>query len=192
VNKSRTKFPIAIRLSVEIFWLLGAVRRSADALLSPPRGLSLRFQVKRHPAVSMPFMARSNPRDRVGNLRDEVRGFLDAREQERTAAARLAALRCICGLDFAALLKADAATQAVAINRIDRLAERERMKGLAGHWSYDLNRHIALKQAVEQLRSMTENRPERTKDSKRPATNSKRRPKAPSRIEHRIGRIRQS
>ncbi len=30
--------------------------------------------------------------------------------------------------------------------RLERLLERERLKGLNRHWSYDLNRHIALKQ----------------------------------------------
>lgn len=32
------------------------------------------------------------------------------------------------------------------LRRIDRMISRERQKGIGGHWSYDLNRHIALKQ----------------------------------------------
>ncbi len=32
------------------------------------------------------------------------------------------------------------------LRRIDRLVERERLRGFNRHWSYDLNRHIALKQ----------------------------------------------
>jgi hypothetical protein len=125
------------------------------------------------------------------NLKNEVRDFLDAGEQARAVAAQLAALQCICGLDLAAILKADRAARTSALNRIDRLAERERIKGLAGHWSYDLNRHIALKQAAERLRGTIEDRPARSpENSKRSATNVKRRPKAPSGNKVRIGRIR--
>jgi hypothetical protein len=108
------------------------------------------------------------------NLRDEVRDFLNAGEMARANAAQLAALQCVCGLDLTATMKADAATRTAALNRIGRLAERERMKGLAGHWSYDLNRHIALKQAADRLRGIVDNTPARS------STNSKRRPKAPS------------
>ena len=33
--------------------------------------------------------------------------------------------------------------------RLRRALRAERSRGRAGHWSYDLNRHIALKQAYE-------------------------------------------
>jgi hypothetical protein len=32
------------------------------------------------------------------------------------------------------------------------MIERERQRGIRKHWSYDLNRHIALKQALDKLR----------------------------------------
>jgi hypothetical protein len=35
--------------------------------------------------------------------------------------------------------------------RLERRIERERLRGAARHWSYDLNRHIALKQALDLL-----------------------------------------
>lgn len=35
--------------------------------------------------------------------------------------------------------------------RVDRMLERERLKGLRGHWSYDLNRHIALKRLRDEF-----------------------------------------
>ena len=35
---------------------------------------------------------------------------------------------------------------------VERHLARERNKGLARHWSYDLNRHIALKAARDRLR----------------------------------------
>ncbi|MEX0345067.1 MAG: hypothetical protein AB3N20_09105 [Rhizobiaceae bacterium] len=37
------------------------------------------------------------------------------------------------------------------VGRIDRMISRERQKGIGGHWSYDLNRHIALTQLREWL-----------------------------------------
>ncbi len=38
------------------------------------------------------------------------------------------------------------------VRRIDRMICRERQKGIGGLWSYDLNRHIALKQLREWLK----------------------------------------
>ena len=75
----------------------------------------------------------------------------------RANAAQLAALQCVCGLDLAATMKADAATRTAALRPHRPACERERMKGLAGHWSYDLNRHIALKQAADRLRGIVDN-----------------------------------
>jgi hypothetical protein len=37
--------------------------------------------------------------------------------------------------------------------RLERLLERERLRGCARHWTYDLNRHIALGEALGQLRA---------------------------------------
>lgn len=34
------------------------------------------------------------------------------------------------------------------IRRLERALRAERRRGMAGHWTYDLNRHLALKQAV--------------------------------------------
>lgn len=35
--------------------------------------------------------------------------------------------------------------------KVSRLLERERLRGLAGHWSYDFNRHVALRQLRDRL-----------------------------------------
>lgn len=35
------------------------------------------------------------------------------------------------------------------VARLARALRAERMRGRAGHWSYDINRHIALRQAYE-------------------------------------------
>ena len=63
------------------------------------------------------------------------------------------------------------------------MIERERQRGMRKHWSYDLNRHIALKQALDRLRpaelgvAVTKCTAERiTRSIKR-----KRRPQAPLR-----------
>ena len=43
------------------------------------------------------------------------------------------------------------AEQARIILSLERAIERERLRGMRRHWSYDLNRHIALKQALDSL-----------------------------------------
>ena len=87
------------------------------------------------------------------NLKSDILGFLAKRQAEWAESRQMAALQIVCGFDLVALKASDASQRALAVGRIDRLLERERLKGLAGHWSYDLNRHIALKQAADDLRS---------------------------------------
>jgi hypothetical protein len=47
------------------------------------------------------------------------------------------------------------------VARLARALRAERQRGRAGHWSYDLNRHIALAQALDAERRRLEglNRP---------------------------------
>ncbi|WP_192900442.1 hypothetical protein [Roseitalea porphyridii] len=52
-----------------------------------------------------------------------------------------------CGTSIARVERATKAELRGHLDRIDRRLARERNKGTARHWSYDLNRHIALKQA---------------------------------------------
>ncbi|MBO6719130.1 MAG: cytoplasmic protein [Rhizobiaceae bacterium] len=70
---------------------------------------------------------------------------------EATEARQAAALQLACGVDLKAALNAVGAERSRLRLRIARRLERERMRGLARHWSYDLNRHIALKQALDRL-----------------------------------------
>ena len=58
----------------------------------------------------------------------------------RFAGARLAELEAATATELRGRLRA-----------LDRLVARERNKGLARHWAYDLNRHIALKQARDMV-----------------------------------------
>ncbi|MEQ1950748.1 hypothetical protein [Mesorhizobium sp. CN2-181] len=88
----------------------------------------------------------------MSTIGSEIRDFLVTKRDARAYAAQLAALQILCGIDLAAALASEGAARAGAIARVDRLLVRERMKGLAGHWSYDLNRHIALKQAGDRLK----------------------------------------
>ncbi|WP_433962872.1 hypothetical protein [Roseitalea porphyridii] len=52
-----------------------------------------------------------------------------------------------CGTSVARVERATKAELRGQLDTIDRRLARERNKGVARHWSYDLNRHIALKQA---------------------------------------------
>jgi hypothetical protein len=45
-------------------------------------------------------------------------------------------------------------TKASIVARLSRLIKRERLKGLNKHWSYDINRHIALKQVQQRILNM--------------------------------------
>ncbi|WP_407864217.1 cytoplasmic protein [Phyllobacterium phragmitis] len=87
------------------------------------------------------------------HLAMECRAFLASKERRRGEAMQRAALRILCGIDFDALLAASPQEKTGAARRLARLIERERMKGVRGHWSYDLNRHIALKQALDKLKT---------------------------------------
>lgn len=71
-----------------------------------------------------------------------------AREARQRAALRLA-----CGIDLEAALRTGACERRDVIRRVDRALRRERCNGLTRHWSYDLNRHIALKQALDRLQA---------------------------------------
>lgn len=139
MNKTQTKLLIAdfsalktlrFRLPVKFF----------DRFLSPP------------PVPPVAFRSAIERGTAVQRMTDEIHDFLAARDRRRGDAAQMVALLCACGLDLAALLSGDAGSRATALRQIERQIARERLKGLNGHWSYDLNRHIALKQAAERLR----------------------------------------
>lgn len=70
----------------------------------------------------------------------------------RQAEARqIAALQLACGMDLADALSSDPETLGPVVKRLERAIERERLRGLRRHWSYDLNRHIALKEVLDRL-----------------------------------------
>ena len=84
--------------------------------------------------------------------------FLADKDKARIEARQRIALQVLCGEDLGTVLALDGERKEQLCKRLKRLIERERLKGAAGHWSYDLSRHIGLKQALETLKaSIVEN-----------------------------------
>ena len=77
--------------------------------------------------------------------------FLRRKETETAESRQRVALRLLAGVDLDDMLGAGDCEQGRIAARLKRALERERQKGLRRHWSYDLNRHIALKQALDRL-----------------------------------------
>ena len=86
-------------------------------------------------------------------LMDDIRAFTQERQNEHRLARQTAALFLACGVDLAEAVNAPAEERSKIITRLERLIERERLRGMHRHWSYDLNRHIALKQALDRIRA---------------------------------------
>lgn len=85
------------------------------------------------------------------SLSAETSSFVAAKAQFESEQRQLAAVFLSCGMDLQnAFLTAGEERDAVQ-RRLRRLIERERLRGVGRHWSYDLNRHIALKQAYDRL-----------------------------------------
>lgn len=84
----------------------------------------------------------------------DVRAFYETRRREAREARQCAAFFLMSGIDLSAALKTTGHERTMILLRLGRLLERERLKGARGHWSYDLNRHIALKQAYDRLKPL--------------------------------------
>jgi hypothetical protein len=85
-------------------------------------------------------------------LAEEIEEYRQEKEKISAEAHQRAALFLAGGIDLPEMLSASAAERDRIMVRLRRLIERERVKGARRHWSYDLNRHIALKQALDRLR----------------------------------------
>jgi hypothetical protein len=86
----------------------------------------------------------------------EAKNFRQQRANEQAHARQNAAFFLMSGIDLATALNHRGDERKATILRLGRLLERERLKGVRQHWSYDLNRHIALKQAYDRLLSRDE------------------------------------
>ena len=90
-------------------------------------------------------------------FQEEAKMFGAAQAATITSARQVAAMQLVCGIDLSAALAAGTEMKARLVRRVERVIERERLKGMRRHWSYDLNRHIALKQVLDRLRGIEEN-----------------------------------
>jgi hypothetical protein len=88
---------------------------------------------------------------------EEAKTFGALQSATIARARQVAAMQLACGIDLSAALEAGAEMKARLARRVERVIERERLKGMRRHWSYDLNRHIALKQVLDRLRGIEEN-----------------------------------
>lgn len=87
----------------------------------------------------------------MAGLDDETRAFAARKRRETDEARQAVAFFLACGVDLADALAAAPQEKDRLRRRLTRLVERERLRGLGRHWSYDLNRHIALMQALKRL-----------------------------------------
>lgn len=111
------------------------------------------YQIKgtQHMPFPAPSLASSAQAINLSKLKDDAAKFAAKKEQHILHASQQAAVQILTKMDFNALLNADETHKQSAIRRLKRFIERERLKGVAKHWSYDLNKHIALKQALDRL-----------------------------------------
>lgn len=91
-------------------------------------------------------------------LREEARAFGSEKLNAVGHARQVAAMQLTCGIDLSVSMLESGDARERLIQRIERMIERmierERLKGMRRHWSYDLNRHIALKQVLDRLRQL--------------------------------------
>nr|WP_245417371.1 cytoplasmic protein [Aminobacter sp. AP02] len=76
-------------------------------------------------------------------------------------ARQRAALQLCCGIELSKALTGGQKSTLALLKRLERAIERERLRGVNRHWSYDLNRHIALKQVRDRLKGVFPDQPTR-------------------------------
>lgn len=91
----------------------------------------------------------------------EIAAFKQSRLIEIADARQRAALQLCCGIELTDALAGGSATRQALVKRLERAIERERLRGVNRHWSYDLNRHIALKQVRDRLQGTPSGEPAR-------------------------------
>lgn len=86
-------------------------------------------------------------------LQNQISAFRRDKLDRIQRAREIAALQLLTGIDLEQALTAGVPVQTHLLMRLHRLIERERQRGIRKHWSYNLDRHIALKQALDRLRA---------------------------------------
>lgn len=84
----------------------------------------------------------------------EIAEFRKTKFSELTDARQRAALQLCCGIELSDALADQPGSTVALLKRLERAIERERLRGVNRHWSYDLNRHIALKQVRDRLKGV--------------------------------------
>lgn len=87
-------------------------------------------------------------------LQNDRQIFIEKRKEDALHAVQSSALQMSCGIDLLQITAATTETKAIIAAKLNRLIKRERLKGLNKHWSYDINRHIALKQVQRRILNM--------------------------------------
>lgn len=82
-------------------------------------------------------------------LSAEASGLQPNATGERSRTGALLSLQILCGENLDAVLAAGPDEKRRVTRKLLHRLERERLRGLRGHWSYDLNRHIGLRQALD-------------------------------------------
>lgn len=111
----------------------------------------------------------------MGPFEQDVGRFFSRKREEAAEAHQLAALSLACGVDLHTALTAVPEARPALAAKLERAIERERLKGARRHWSYDLNRHIALKQALERLKRFWSGKPAKERKQGGKANGARRR-----------------
>lgn len=88
----------------------------------------------------------------MNSLSGDIRAFHQRKGEEQAEARERVALFLAAGLDLPEAIATSGVERNRLCARLERMIERERLRGMRRHWSYDLNRHISLKQALDRLR----------------------------------------
>lgn len=86
-------------------------------------------------------------------LQNQISAFRRDKRDQAQRAREIAALQLLTGIDLEQALTVGKQGRTHLLLRLHRLLERERQRGIRQHWSYNLDRHIALKQALDRLRA---------------------------------------
>lgn len=85
-------------------------------------------------------------------LATEIKLFDQNKTRHIEHSKQRAALFLVAGVDLADINLGTPQEREHLLLRLDRLIERERLRGMRRHWNYNLNRHISLKQIRDQIR----------------------------------------
>ncbi|GHC69588.1 hypothetical protein [Limoniibacter endophyticus] len=86
------------------------------------------------------------------NIEVDREAFLARQKLLAIEARQRFAFQMSCGMDISKLDSFNISEARALELKLVRLIERERQRGLEKHWSYDLNRHIAMTQALDRIR----------------------------------------